>query len=221
MSLQPFRFLDLPPEIRQKIYTLICTSPLPYIPLDDADARSCFPSDLLLANTQIYHEIRPVYFFVNAFCVTVRRQNPAWEYFLNPAFQDNRRQIRSLAITLVRWGSRDFFQETLIPLLEDCILNGRLRFLEFRVSMKWFNSQGRRVGVGDYVVEGGTSLDIIRKILADPYLERGMLKAWVNGDFNQCPPPYDAEFLTLKDVTGRLFELRELVSVKYSKRVSI
>ena len=209
MPLQPFRFLELPPEIRQKIYTLVCISPLPYIPLDDAEARFSFPSNLLLTSTQLYREVRPVYFFINAFCVTVRRQNLAWEYFLDSAFQDSRRLVHSLTITLVRWGSKDFFQETLIPLLEDCILNGRLRFLEFRVSMKWFNSHGHRLGVGDYLVEGGTSLDTIRKILSDPYLERGTLKAWGNSDFDQCPPPYDGEFLVMKDVTGKLFELRE------------
>lgn len=205
MPLQPFRFLDLPPEIRQKIYTLICTS-APFTPLHEAGAHHCFPSDLLLVNSQIYHEVRPVYFSINAFCVTVRRQNDDWAYFLAPAFQDYRRQVRSLVVTLLRWGTKGFFQETLIPLLEDCILNGNLRSLEFRVSAVWFNSQKSRGrdGRGDYLMSGGT-LDAIRKILADPYLESGTLRVGDTGGLLLGSPGYDGDN-GLENVTARLFE---------------
>lgn len=205
MSLKPFRFLDLPPEIRQKTYSLICMSHLQYISLNQADAHSSFPFNLLLTNSQIYHEIRPVYFTVNAFCVTVRRQNLAWEYFIKPSFQDNRRQIHSLMIHLVRWGPKDFFRETLVPLVEDCILNGRLKCLEFRVSEKWFNSQESRGRTGHYFMKGDT-LNDIRKLLTDPYLQSAILKA---GDMRETECGsygYDTN-LPLRNVTERLFEV--------------
>jgi hypothetical protein len=207
MSLQPFRFLDLPPEIRQKIYTIICTSPLRCVPLDVAGAHFGFPSNLLLTSSQIYHEVRPVYFSANPFCTTVRRQNIEWAYFLSPSFQDNRRQVRNLTISLLRWGSKDFFLEVLIPLLEDCILNGRLRCLELRVTAKWFYSQRSVGGVGEYVLKGH-ALDVIRKVLADPYLESGILQAGFIGGLDCCSPDLYGD-CDLKNVTGKLFEVRE------------
>ncbi|PSS08776.1 hypothetical protein M430DRAFT_37522 [Amorphotheca resinae ATCC 22711] len=200
MPPQAFRFLDLPPEIRQKIYTLICTSDSLCVPLDEPDAHSSYPSNLLLTNSQLYHEVRPFYFTVNAFSVTVRRQNEDWAYFLSPSFLDNRRQVRSLEITLLRWGSKNFFHETLIPVLEDCILNGRLRCLEIRVSDKWFRSQIGQRNTGNYQ---GDTLSTLKRILLDPYLEKAVLKAGVISDTESND--YD-EKPTLTDVTLKLLE---------------
>lgn len=208
MSLQPFQFLDLPPEIRQKIYILICTSPLPHIPLDKVNAHAHFPYNLLLTNSQIYHEVRPIYFSINAFQVDVQRDNSYWAYFICPAFQDNRRQVRSLVVTLFRWGSKNFFQDTLIPLLEDLILNGRLRLLEFQVSMRWFDSQTMGTpALGEYIMEGGP-LDTMRRILSDPYLESGILRARdLSGMSLDCST--DTTSFVTEDVTAKLFEVEE------------
>ena len=50
--------LLLPPEIREKIYVLVCTSELSSIPLAVAGAHSSFPSNFLLTSSVIYHEVR-------------------------------------------------------------------------------------------------------------------------------------------------------------------
>ena len=146
-----------------------------------------------------------MYFSINSFCATVRRQNDDWAYFREPAFQDYRRQVRSLVIRLLRWGTKDFFKATLIPLLEDCILNGNLRCLEFRVSTVWYDSQRSERGLGmwDNLVRGGV-LDAIRNILADPYLERGSLKVGYAHGPPLGSPDYDGDD-GLKDVTACLF----------------
>lgn len=206
MSLQSFRFLDLAPEIRQKIYVLVCTSPLPYVPLDKADAHTNFPMNLLLVNSQIYHEVRPVYFYSNSFSLKVRRLNDDWEYFFSPSFQDNRRQIRSLVIMMVRFGRKDFFWDTLIPTLEDCILNGRLRTLEFRVVEHWFNRAcQRRAAVSN---KGGSlepTLGAIQNILADPYLEKRTIRTGSIANLQEVSPGGDEDLWT-RDVTATLFE---------------
>jgi hypothetical protein len=108
-------------------------------------------------------------------------------------------------INLVRWGPKNFFRETLVPLVEDCILNGRLKCLEFRVSEKWFNSQKSRGRTGHYLMKGDT-LNDIRTILADPYLQSAVLKA---GDMRETECGsygYDTD-LPLRSVTRRLFEV--------------
>jgi hypothetical protein len=122
---QPFEFLNLPPEIREKIYILVSTSPERYINLDLPTAHSSFPLNFLLVNNQIYQELRPIYFTSNSFCITLNRRNENWDYFLSVAWLDNRRQIRDLRLNVVRWGTKFFFGKTFVTVLEDCILNGR------------------------------------------------------------------------------------------------
>jgi hypothetical protein len=206
MSTQSFRFLDLAPEIRQKIYVLVCTSPLRYVPLDKAGAHTSFPLNLLLVSFQIYHEVRPVYFYTNSFSLKVRRLNDDWEYFFSPGFQDNRRQIRSLVVTMVRFGTKNFFWDTLIPMLEDCILNGGLRTLEFRVVEHWFNrARRRRTAV---LNKGGSlepTLGAIHNILADPYLEKRTLRTGSMSDLQEISPGSD-EDMRMRDLTATLFE---------------
>jgi hypothetical protein len=183
--LKPFRFLDLAPELRHKIYTILTSSSQPHIDLSSTykSPHTHFPHALLLTCTQIYHELRPLYFTTNAFSVTILRRNETWSHLLTPPFLDNRRQIRSLRLLIVRWGTKDFFCRSLIPALEDCILNGRLRELEVVVRDKM------EVVVRDQSVGGhylGTQRNDIRKeyeswrnlkrILRDPYLEKVTLK---------------------------------------------
>ena len=174
---KPFRFLDLAPELRHKIYTILTSSPQPHIDLSSTymSPHTHFPYALLLTCTQIYHELRPLYFTTNAFSLTILRRNETWSHLLTPPFLDNRRQIRSLRLLIVRWGTKDFFCRSLIPALEDCILNGRLRELEVVV---------RDQSVGGHYL--GTQRNDIRKeyeswrklkrVLRDPYLEKVTLK---------------------------------------------
>ena len=179
MPKKPFRFLDLPPEIREKIYILISTSPTPYILLNASTAHTTFPLNLLLTNAQIYHESRPLYFSTNAFSISLNRHIEDWDYFLLPSFCDNRRQIRVLRLNILRWGTKDFFAKKLLPVLEDCILNGRLRDLEVRMRYTWVL---RPLGGNESILRG------LKSLLRDPYLERGVLMAgevWSDGVYGE------------------------------------
>jgi hypothetical protein len=66
----------------------------------------------------------------------------------------------------------------MVPILEDCILNGRLRTLEV-----WVRDQGylRRndgiMGHGGREGEEYENWRVLRRVCADPYLERVVLKA--------------------------------------------
>jgi hypothetical protein len=173
-SLKPFRFLDLAPELRHKIYTMIITSPHSHTDLSSTydSPHTHFPHALLLTCTQIYHELRPLYFATNAFSITILRRNESWSDLLTPSFLDNRRQIRSLRILIARWGTKDFFCRSLIPALEDCILNGRLRELEVAIrdlgACRAFQHDSR----GEHENWGQ-----LKRVLRDPYLEKATLKA--------------------------------------------
>ncbi|KAE9368489.1 hypothetical protein N431DRAFT_560893 [Stipitochalara longipes BDJ] len=173
MPSKPFQFLDLAPELRHKIYILIVTSPHPPIDLSSTyiSPHTHFPHALLLTCTQIYHELRPLYFTKNAFSITILRRNDSWSHILTPTFLDNRRQIRSLRILITRWGTRNFFCRSLIPALEDCILNGRLRELEVMVR------DGGDVGALNESRWEHENWVQLKSVLRDPYLERATLKA--------------------------------------------
>ncbi|KAL2063499.1 hypothetical protein VTL71DRAFT_5304 [Oculimacula yallundae] len=171
----PFRILDLPPEIRSKIYILVCTSPITISlssvpsPFNEEPIHPSFPHSLLLTCTQLYHELRSLYFLANDFSLTIRRHNTPWSYFLSPQFLDNRRQIHTLRIIVLRWGSKDFFCRELVPVLEDCVMNGRLRSLEVVVKEVFLKGRGR----GD----GFENWKMLERLLRDPYLERVRLLA--------------------------------------------
>jgi len=171
---KPFRFLDLAPELRHKIYTMIIASPHSHIDLSSTfhSPHTQFPHALLLTCTQIYHELRPLYFAINTFSITILRRNTTWSHLLTPSFLDNRRQIRSLRILIVRWGTKDFFCRSLIPALEDCILNGRLRELE--VVIRELGDCGLLKDDSRWEHENWVQL---KSVLRDPYLEKAVLKA--------------------------------------------
>jgi hypothetical protein len=175
---KPFRFLDLAPELRHKIYSLITTSPHSYIDLSSnyKSPHTHFPHALLLTCTQIYHELRHLYFTDNAFSLTLFRRNETWSHLLSPPFLDNRRQIRSLRIIIWRWGAKDFFCHSLIPSLEDCILNGELRELEVVIRDGSLGTASLVHGMHEGRKEN-ENWRMLGRVLRDPYLEKASLKA--------------------------------------------
>jgi hypothetical protein len=185
----PFRFLDLAPELRHKIYTMITTSPHSHIELSSTymSPHTHFPQALLLTCTQIYHELRPLYFAGNTFSITLLRRNEVWFHLLTPPFLDNRRQIRSLRLLIVRWGTKDFFCRSLIPALEDCILNGRLRELEVVIRDQSVGDHYLRARGNDIRREHESWRKLIN-LLQDPYLEKVTLK---EGNFSLLPNGWD------------------------------
>lgn len=184
---KPFRFLDLPPEIRQKIYTLLVQDPDDYpislSPITASDLGPFFPSfphSALLVNTQIYHELRPLYFSTNTFSLVILRHNSLWSHVLSSSFLDARRSIRSLKLNLLRWGSKNFFIDSLVPMLEDMILNGKLRRLEvlvkdyghYKRNSEFAIVEGEREKNGEEYANWGE----LRRICSDPYLESVRLR---------------------------------------------
>jgi hypothetical protein len=195
-----FPFLDLPPEIRERIYLFTCISNEP-IPLSsdgdtylfDSEERllhikhPSFPLNLILTCHQLYHEVRPLYFANNSFSLLVHKRPDAFQYFLEPGFRDYRRQIRSLRLVLLRWGKHNFFTNTLAPLIEDMILNGNLRELEVLCRHANF-SHLTHTGYSDCgLVRFGTTLELspmghvqrLKEILEDPYLEYISVRAYL------------------------------------------
>lgn len=196
---QQFRFLDLPPEVRQRVYVLICRSP-EYISLDTPDAHSSFPLELLLTNHQIYQEVRPVYFSTNAFSLTINRRNDHWDYILHPSWQDNRRQLRKLRITVLRWGSKNFFSETLIPVLEDCVLNGHLIHLDVRVKGNHLLNTTTEGSSCPEILKTHQPVQLLKRLCDDPYLQHVRLTAYWDVDFDACIMKEPLEH-SLQDVT--------------------
>jgi hypothetical protein len=202
--------LELPPELRETIYIYVVRSAQSSIllnfsvgsndiPSQNPTGHPTFPLNLLLTTSQIYHEVRPLYFVHNAFSIYVRRRagNEEWDYFLSPSFLDNRRQIHTLRITLFRWGPRDFFTEVLGPALEDCILNGRLRNLEIRVNQRWIECD-------EWIVRGSRNFCMLRRLLKDPYLERGVLTTGDLSEWEYWDSDSYVEKMSLKDVSSNL-----------------
>jgi hypothetical protein len=209
----PFPFLDLPPEIREKIYihTLTSPSPIPLaadsMPLLSPDPSTpnsvppqlheLFPHALLLTCHQIYHEVRPLYFTHNAFSLLLVRDPSPLAYFHSPDFRDDRRRIRTFKLVISRWGRRDFFQKEFAPLLEDMILNGSLRDLEVWVRRFHLLPAGRDNRMG---VKEGEAVERLMGILRDPYLERVVLKTYMEGGHGSST--YLSQSDTLQDVTN-------------------
>jgi hypothetical protein len=181
-----FPFLDLPPEIRENVYIHLSTDPRNHVPLsylalgtqEEASEGELlhphFQLDLLLVCHQIYQEVRPLYFHINAFALTLTRHNVQLDYFFAPSFMDNRRQIRSLLLTIGRWGRQTYFLDTVVPVLEDMILNGSLRVLEVRAK----ESHLFKAAMG-YSINRNAVAALLR-ICEDPYLERVKLVTYLS-----------------------------------------
>jgi len=74
-----------------------------------------------------------------------------------------------MQVTLLRFGTKNFFRDVLVKVLEDCILNGKLKGLEVRVREKWWDNVREERG------EGGEDRNwrALKGVLEDPYLEVG------------------------------------------------
>src|SRR5690242_20334789 len=77
---KPFPFLDLPPELREKIYLLFLTSTEPLSLFFSSKIPAYFPHDLLLTCSQIYHEVRPLFFAYNKFTIRLTRNCSELDY---------------------------------------------------------------------------------------------------------------------------------------------
>jgi hypothetical protein len=183
----PFPLLDLPPEIREKIYlhTLVSPNPIPLTPgsmpllnpnSNNQQLHPLFPHALLLTCHQIYHEVRPLYFTHNSFSLLLMRDASSLSYFLSPLFCDNRRRIKSLKLVISRWGKHNFFLTEFAPVLEDMILNGSLRDLEAWTRRLHLFFAERDDGM---ITREGRAVERLVRILRDPYLERVVLKTLV------------------------------------------
>lgn len=233
---KPFPFLELPPEIREKIYILIChqsalislhrptSTPGASI---DASPHTSFPHALLQTCTLIYNELRPVYFTHNTFTLSIRRRNDDWSYFLSPSFQDNRRQIRSLKIIIYRFGGHDFFTKDFVPILEDSILNGRLRDLEVIVKERFLRGAkpcegALKGGFRDFAgLETLRDWVALKRVILDPYLERRMLRSGnlERIDLTAGDDLAVEDAVKLNDVTWMLGEFGVEQSKAYGERV--
>jgi hypothetical protein len=171
---------------------------MPLLYPDPHQLHEFYPHALLLTCHQLYHEVRPLYFTHNAFSLLLVRDPSPLAYFLSPKFQDNRRRIKTFKLVILRWGRHDFFLKELAPLLDDMILNGSLRELEVWVRRFHLLPGGRGVGNNRIGVKEGEAVGRLMGILRDPYLERVVLKTYM--ERRHRPNAYQSE--TLKDVTN-------------------
>jgi hypothetical protein len=162
---QPFPFLDLPPELRTKILLHLLQQPSP-IPLSSLAAT--YPHSLLLVSSQIHSEVLPLYFSTNSFALTLRRHNDALAPFLS---SPSRNLVRSLKISIERWGANDFFNKSFAPVIEEMILKGGLRRLEVGVR----EAHARVLERGGSNGMERENWRVLRELLGDPYLEEGRL----------------------------------------------
>jgi len=94
-----------------------------------------------------------------------------------------------------------------MPIIEDCILNGRLKRLECRVGEEWFRKEMKAEG-GGRRGKPESNLRALKRLLKDPYLEHGVLltvEGRIKVDYESNPDGQK----TLKDVTKRLDEIRD------------
>ncbi|KAH8679820.1 hypothetical protein BGZ60DRAFT_525020 [Tricladium varicosporioides] len=167
-----FPFFDLPPELREKIYLLLFVSPRPLSLFFSSKVPAYFPHDLLLTCSQMYQEVRPLFFAYNRFTIRLTRHCSELDYFLSPDFLDARRSIRTLHLLLSRWGSNSFFARTLAPFISDMILNGSLRNFEIAVKIHTQRKfEEMMVAGGEVYGEGHENFEAVKELLTDPYLE--------------------------------------------------
>jgi len=162
---KPFPFLDLPPELRTKILLHLLQQPSP---ISLSSLAATYPHALLLVSSQIHAEVLSVYLSTNTFALTLRRHNDILGPFLS---SPSRFLVRTLEISIVRWGANDFFVRKFAPMIEDMILKGGLRRLVVGVS----NAHSKIPGRGGSYGTGRENWRVLMELLRDPYLEKGEL----------------------------------------------
>lgn len=193
-----FPFLELPPEIRWLIYRYIVKSSHLYIlmsPRLSTAYHTNFPHSLILTCSIIYQEIYPLYFTLNSFSIILDRHNEMLLYLLSPRFRSGLRMIRKLRISIVRWGKKTFFEDQFAPFLEDCILHGNLRYLEFLLRDNWVSG----------ILNGNNgdlqSWRILKTLLKDPYLEKAYIWA---GSRESLISSHQKKLINMNDVSWLL-----------------
>jgi hypothetical protein len=159
----PFPLLSLPTELRERIYLhLLIPSPLHTLPL--TGPHTLYPLALLLTCHQLYSEVRFLYFRHNIFRLHLTRHTtvPSLPIF-RPSFRDYLLQIPHLRLIISRWGKGAFFTQTFLPVLEQCILHGRLKVLEVRIEDVKIGGVGR--------IRGTEASLGLKRVLEDPYLD--------------------------------------------------
>ena len=172
----PLDFFDLPAEIRCQIYSLLVKtsdSPILLTTQRRGFRKPSIPYNLFLTCSLIYHEVRPLYYTLNSFIITLDRINENFQYLLAPRFREGLRMIRELRVVIRRWGKKDFFIHNFIPFMEDCILNGNLRELEILFKESWV-SKFKRSGGG----KDAKTWKALKKLILDPSLQKVRLFSW-------------------------------------------
>lgn len=171
-----------------------------------------YPAELVLVCREFRQEIDALYWSCNSFTLSLYRDISTIKYFLEPGFRDHRRTIKKLALSIHRWGTKTFFLDEVIPVLEDTVLNGQLRDLEVKVRrhhlfngfdgnvIRWEGERGfvdwlERMDEEDRAWWKGNFNDVsvtraLVKLLEDPYLERTKLVVWWEIPFSgtSCTP---------------------------------
>jgi hypothetical protein len=163
-----FPFLDLPPELRTKILLLLLHYATP-IPLEDLPQT--YPHALLLSCAQIHTEVLPLYYSSNTFSLTLHRHNE--RSLLSPFLSSpSRHLIRSLKVSIQRWGANDYFVKSFAPAIEELILKGGLRRLEVVLREGYVLGLMRRKNESD-----DRNWGVLKRLLRDPYLEWARLSS--------------------------------------------
>ncbi|OTB04445.1 hypothetical protein M426DRAFT_11592 [Hypoxylon sp. CI-4A] len=191
-STKPFRFLDLPPELRSAILTQVLVSESSILLYDTTflhpplDAPSSF-LNVFLVNTQLYQEASPIFYSQNLFTLNAHSHRlPAHLTrrggFLSEEGRDARRRVRSLSLFISRVGGE--FERVLGPAMSDMVLSGNLRDLRLRLGPPSTVGAGR---VPDPDVVHRPPFQALLRLLADPYLETAELFVWKVHSAVFCP----------------------------------
>ncbi|KAI1103580.1 hypothetical protein F4804DRAFT_225057 [Jackrogersella minutella] len=178
-----FRFLDLPPELRDTVLTQLLVSDeniilhdVTYFALPPLESWSFL--NVFLVNMQMYHEASAIFYSQNRFTLNAQSHRlPVYLTgrggFLSEEGQDARRRIRSLTLYLTRVGGE--FERVIGPALSDMVLSGNLRDLVLRLGPP--SSLGaNRLPDPDMVQR--PPFQALLRLLADPYLDTVKLLAW-------------------------------------------
>ncbi|KAI1807028.1 hypothetical protein F4811DRAFT_507896 [Daldinia bambusicola] len=182
---QAFRFLDLPPELRDAILSHLLVSDFPIIlhnttlfaPSASLSGSAYFLG-VFLVNMQMYQEASAIFYSQNRFTLNAQSHRLPVHLtsrggFLSEEGQDARRRVRNLTLHLTRVGGE--FERVLGPALSDMVLSGSLRELTLRMGPPSWRGANR---MPDPDMVQRPPFQALLRLLADPYLEKVELLAW-------------------------------------------